>query len=139
MTTSVSNTAPPAAAALESARKIYGRGTNAVAALDSIDVAFARGTFTAVMGPSGSGKSTLLHCAAGLDRLTDGTARLAGTDLAGLSEAALTRLRRTRIGFVFQAFNLVSCAERPRRTSCCRRDWHMSGRTADGWPRWSLA
>ena len=107
MTTSVSNAAPPAAA-LESARKIYGRGANAVPALDSIDVAFARGTFTAVMGPSGSGKSTLLHCAAGLDRLTEGTVRLAGTDLAGMSEAALTRLRRTRIGFVFQSFNLVS-------------------------------
>jgi putative ABC transport system ATP-binding protein len=73
-----------------------------------VDIAFDPGTFTAVMGPSGSGKSTLLHCAAGLDRLTDGTALLAGTDLAGLSEAALTRLRRSRVGFVFQAFNLVS-------------------------------
>jgi putative ABC transport system ATP-binding protein len=99
---------PQPAAALISARKVYGRGSNAVSALASVDIAFDPGTFTAVMGPSGSGKSTLLHCAAGLDRLTDGTALLAGTDLAGLSEAALTRLRRTRVGFVFQAFNLVS-------------------------------
>ncbi len=101
-------TTPTPAAALISARKIYGRGSNSVPALGSVDIAFARGTFTAVMGPSGSGKSTLLHCAAGLDRLTEGTASLAGTDLAGLSETALTRLRRTRVGFVFQAFNLVS-------------------------------
>jgi putative ABC transport system ATP-binding protein len=87
---------------------VYGRGDSAVVALDGVDVDFGAGTFTAVMGPSGSGKSTLLHCAAGLDRPSDGTVRLADTDLAGLSETALTRLRRTRIGFVFQAFNLVS-------------------------------
>ena len=104
-----SNAAPAnVAAALRAVRKVYGRGSTAVRALDTVDIDFHRGTFTAVMGPSGSGKSTLLHCAAGLDRPSDGTVWLAGADLAGLSETALTRLRRTRIGFVFQAFNLVS-------------------------------
>jgi putative ABC transport system ATP-binding protein len=98
---------PGAAVALRGVRKVYGRGGRAVRALDGVDVDFYGGTFTAVMGPSGSGKSTLLHCAAGLDRPTAGAAWLAGTDLTGLSETALTRLRCTRIGFVFQAFNLV--------------------------------
>jgi putative ABC transport system ATP-binding protein len=93
---------------LRGVQKVFGRNGSAVYALASIDVAFATGTFTAVMGPSGSGKSTLLHCAAGLDRPTAGTVLLAGTDLAQLSETALTKQRRTRIGFVFQAFNLVS-------------------------------
>ena len=92
---------------LRGVRKVHGRGGSAVRALDIGDIDFFSGTFTAVMGPSGSGKSTLLHCAAGLDRPTDGTVRLAGTDLAQLSETALTKQRRTRIGFVFQAFNLV--------------------------------
>jgi putative ABC transport system ATP-binding protein len=96
-----------AAVSVRGLRKVYGRGDSAVVALDGVDADFGAGTFTAVMGPSGSGKSTLLHCAAGLDRPSAGTVRLAGTDLAGLSETALTRLRRTRIGFVFQAFNLV--------------------------------
>ena len=98
---------PGAAVALRAVRKVYGHGSRAVRALDGVDVDFCGGTFTAVMGPSGSGKSTLLHCAAGLDRPTAGVVWLAGTDLAGLSETALTRLRRTRIGFVFQAFNLI--------------------------------
>jgi ABC-type lipoprotein export system ATPase subunit len=97
-----------AAVAMRAVRKTYGRNGSQVRALDSIDIDFHTGTFTAVMGPSGSGKSTLLHCAAGLDRPTDGTVTLAGTDLAKLSETGLTKLRRTRIGFVFQAFNLVS-------------------------------
>ena len=96
------------AVALRGVRKVYGRGGSAVRALDGIDVDLIGGTFTAVMGPSGSGKSTLLHCAAGLDRPTEGTVTLARQDLAGLSETGLTKLRRTRIGFVFQAFNLVS-------------------------------
>jgi putative ABC transport system ATP-binding protein len=95
------------AVALRGVRKVYGRGGSAVRALDVGDIDFHGGTFTAVMGPSGSGKSTLLHCAAGLDRPTAGTVTLAGTDLAKLSETALTKQRRTRIGFVFQAFNLV--------------------------------
>jgi len=96
-----------AAVALRGIRRTYGRNGSTVRALDGVDVDFMAGTFTAVMGPSGSGKSTLLHCAAGLDRPTAGAVTLAGTDLAVLSETALTKLRRTHIGFVFQAFNLV--------------------------------
>jgi putative ABC transport system ATP-binding protein len=102
---------PGVAVALRGVRKVYGRGGSAVTALggtDGVDIDFFAGTFTAVMGQSGSGKSTLLHCAAGLDRPSAGTVWLAGADLAQLSETALTKLRRTRIGFVFQAFNLVS-------------------------------
>jgi putative ABC transport system ATP-binding protein len=97
-----------AAVSLRGVQKVYGRGGVAVRALDGVDIDFRAGTFTAVMGQSGSGKSTLLQCAAGLDRPTAGSVTLAGTDLAGLSETPLTRLRRTRIGFVFQAYNLVS-------------------------------
>ncbi|MFJ8588603.1 ABC transporter ATP-binding protein [Streptomyces sp. NPDC093595] len=78
-----------------------------VRALDGVDLAFRTGTFTAVMGPSGSGKSTLLQCAAGLDRPTSGRVEIDGVDLSGLSERRLTLLRRERIGFVFQAFNLL--------------------------------
>ncbi|MEU5220887.1 ABC transporter ATP-binding protein [Streptomyces sp. NPDC020807] len=78
-----------------------------VRALDGVDLDFAAGTFTAVMGPSGSGKSTLLQCAAGLDRPTSGTVEIGGTALEGLSERGLTLLRRDRIGFVFQSFNLL--------------------------------
>jgi putative ABC transport system ATP-binding protein len=99
---------PHAAVSLRAVHKTYGRNGSAVRALGGVDIDFLGGTFTAVMGPSGSGKSTLLQCAAGLDRPTSGTVWLAGTDLAGLSESALTKLRRARIGFVFQAFNLVS-------------------------------
>src|SRR3712207_5698069 len=87
--------------------KVYGRGATSVTALDKVSIALARGSFTAVMGPSGSGKSTFLHCAAGLDRPTTGTVRLGDTDLSKLKEAALTQLRRERIGFVFQAYNLL--------------------------------
>jgi putative ABC transport system ATP-binding protein len=78
-----------------------------VIALDGVSVGFAAGTFTAIMGPSGSGKSTLLQCAAGLDRPDSGTVVVGGTDLGRLGEAGLARLRRARIGFVFQAFNLL--------------------------------
>ena len=92
---------------LDGVRKVYGRGSASVAALDGVTIAFRPGSFTAVMGPSGSGKSTFLHCAAGLDRPTSGTVTVAGTDLAALRENALTRMRRERIGFVFQAFNLL--------------------------------
>jgi len=97
-----------AAITLQGVRKTYGRGDSAVRALDGVDIDFHAGTFTAVMGPSGSGKSTLLQCAAGLDRPDAGSVWLAGTDLSTLSETALTKMRRTRVGFVFQAFNLVS-------------------------------
>jgi len=93
--------------ALRDVRKVYGRGEGAVVALDGVSVRLAAGSFTAVMGPSGSGKSTFLNVAAGLDRPTAGTVALAGTDLDRLSERRLTILRRERIGFVFQAFNLM--------------------------------
>jgi putative ABC transport system ATP-binding protein len=92
---------------LESVRKVYTRGDNTVAALAGVTVGFRPGTFTAVMGPSGSGKSTLLHCAAGLDTPTAGQVYLEGTELSSLSEKKLTLLRRDRIGFIFQAFNLM--------------------------------
>ncbi|GIG61531.1 ABC transporter ATP-binding protein [Longispora fulva] len=104
----MTNSATPEAVQLWSVRRTYGSGDNAVTALDGVTLAFPTGTFTAVMGPSGSGKSTLLHCAAGLDRPTDGTVVVAGTDLGPLSEHALTLLRRDGVGFVFQSFNLVS-------------------------------
>jgi putative ABC transport system ATP-binding protein len=87
--------------------KIYGEGAAAVRALDAISAEFTAGQFTAIMGPSGSGKSTLLHCLAGLDRLTSGEVLLGDVRLGGLSDKAMTLLRRDRIGFVFQAFNLV--------------------------------
>ena len=87
--------------------KVYGTGATAVRALDGISADFTAGEFTAIMGPSGSGKSTLLHCLAGLDRLTEGRVLLGEVDLGSLSDKAMTLLRRERIGFVFQAFNLV--------------------------------
>jgi putative ABC transport system ATP-binding protein len=87
--------------------KIYGKGVTAVRALDGISADFAAGKFTAIMGPSGSGKSTLLHCLAGLDRLTEGRVLVGEIDLGSLDDKAMTLLRRERIGFVFQAFNLV--------------------------------
>jgi putative ABC transport system ATP-binding protein len=99
--------APAPAVVLHEARKVYGRGEGAVVALDGVSVALAPGSFTAIMGPSGSGKSTFLNLAAGLDRPTSGSVMLAGASLAELSEQRLTILRRERIGFVFQAFNLL--------------------------------
>jgi putative ABC transport system ATP-binding protein len=87
--------------------KVYGRGETVVRALDGVNVDFAAGTFTAIMGPSGSGKSTLLHVLAGLDQLTSGRTFIGDTDLTRLSDKRLTALRRDRIGFIFQAFNLV--------------------------------
>ncbi|MEV8018902.1 ABC transporter ATP-binding protein [Streptomyces sp. NPDC086554] len=88
---------------LTAVRRLY----RDVTALDGVDLQLASGTFTAIMGPSGSGKSTLLQCAAGLDRPTSGTVEVGGTELTGLSERRLTLLRRDRIGFVFQSFNLL--------------------------------
>ncbi|QGN49062.1 ABC transporter ATP-binding protein [Micromonospora sp. WMMD558] len=85
----------------------YGTGPAAVVALDSVDVDFAAGAFTAIMGPSGSGKSTLLHCLAGLDRADAGTVHVGTADLGRLDDRGLTLLRRDRIGFVFQSFNLL--------------------------------
>src|ERR1700712_2384808 len=87
--------------------KSYGQGDNAVRAVDDISADFPRGTFTAVMGPSGSGKSTLMHCLAGLDSVTSGRTFIGDVDLTALSDDQLTALRRDRIGFVFQSFNLL--------------------------------
>src|ERR1700689_2303132 len=98
--------AAPAAQAVD-LRKTYGTGQAVVHALAGVTVTFERGRFTAVMGPSGSGKSTLMHCMAGLDRPTAGHCFVGGLDIGTLDDAGLTQLRRDRIGFVFQAFNLV--------------------------------
>ena len=87
--------------------KVYGSGETAVRALDGVTVSFPQGRMTAIMGPSGSGKSTLMHCCAGLDTVTSGSIRLGDVELQGLSDKALTLLRRDRIGFIFQAFNLI--------------------------------
>ncbi|MFF5531322.1 ABC transporter ATP-binding protein [Streptomyces cinerochromogenes] len=92
---------------LDSVSRLYGGSKNRVTALDNVSISLERGTFTAVMGPSGSGKSTFLHCAAGLDRPTSGSVHLDGVDIGSLREKALTKFRRERIGFVFQAFNLL--------------------------------
>lgn len=88
-------------------QKVYGVGDTAIAALKGIDVTFARNEFTAIMGPSGSGKSTLMHCMAGLDAATAGTVLLGNTDLSKLGDKAMTNVRRDRLGFIFQSFNLV--------------------------------
>jgi len=92
---------------LRGVSRVYGRGPAAVRAVDDVTIEFPRGGWTAVMGPSGSGKSTLLHCAAGLERVDAGQVLLGDTDLTAASDRALTALRRDRIGFVFQSFNLI--------------------------------
>jgi putative ABC transport system ATP-binding protein len=94
--------------------KVYGSGDTAVRALDGVTAAFAQGQFTAIMGPSGSGKSTLMHCLAGLDTPTAGSVRIGGTELSGLSDKQLTLLRRQRVGFVFQSFNMLTAAQNIR-------------------------
>jgi putative ABC transport system ATP-binding protein len=95
------------AAGAVDATKVYGKGDSVVRALDGINVGFEAGRFTAIMGPSGSGKSTLMHCVAGLDDLTSGAVYIGDRDLTTMSDRKLTKLRRDRVGFVFQAFNLV--------------------------------
>ncbi|WP_307664828.1 ABC transporter ATP-binding protein [Streptomyces sp. V1I1] len=97
----------PLAARARALTKAYGSGETTVLALDAVDVDIARGRFTAVMGPSGSGKSTLMHCLAGLDTVSAGQVWLGDTEITGLKDRELTRLRRDRIGFMFQAFNLL--------------------------------
>jgi putative ABC transport system ATP-binding protein len=86
---------------------VYGSGDSEVRALDGINVSFEKGKFTAIMGPSGSGKSTLMHCIAGLDSLTSGSVFIGDTNLSSLNDKQLTELRREKVGFVFQAFNLI--------------------------------
>ena len=89
------------------AYKIYGKEQTEVRALNGVNIDFEKGVFTAIMGPSGSGKSTLLHCAAGLDKLTTGSAMIGNTDLGLIKDRELTMLRRKKVGFIFQSFNLV--------------------------------
>ncbi|MFZ4721121.1 MAG: ABC transporter ATP-binding protein, partial [Ilumatobacteraceae bacterium] len=96
-----------AAAGAIDAQKVYGSGDSEVRALDGVTVSFDQGRFTAIMGPSGSGKSTLMHCLAGLDSLTGGEVYIGDTYLATLNDRQLTELRRTAVGFIFQAYNLV--------------------------------
>ena len=106
MTSSLSTTSTVAAAATD-AYKIYGKGDSEVRALDGVTVQFETGRFTAIMGPSGSGKSTLMHCLAGLDTLTSGSVTIGDTNLSTLDDNELTKLRRTAVGFIFQAYNLI--------------------------------
>jgi putative ABC transport system ATP-binding protein len=115
----------------EAVTKVYGKGDTAVRALDGVSLAIPAGRFTAIMGPSGSGKSTLMHVMAGLDTLTSGRVFLGDVDLSTLSEKELTRLRRDRIGFVFQAFNLLPMLS-ARENITLPLD--LAGRKADaGW------
>ncbi|OEV12593.1 hypothetical protein AN218_07505 [Streptomyces nanshensis] len=115
MTTTYSSRVPaaaPAPAGVAAARatdlsKVYGQGETKVVALDAVSVEFQQAQFTAIMGPSGSGKSTLMHCMAGLDSVTGGSALIGDTELTKLKDKKLTQLRRDRIGFIFQAYNLL--------------------------------
>lgn len=107
MTTSSTIAPGTAAARMQQGVKTYGSGDTTVQALDGIDVTFEQGRFTAIMGPSGSGKSTLLHCTAGLDELTSGNVYIGDVALTSLNDKELTLLRREKVGFVFQAFNLI--------------------------------
>ena len=100
-------TAPATIASTTDLHRTYGEGQAAVHALRGVTISFPTGQFTAIMGPSGSGKSTLMHCLAGLDTLTSGSVRLGDTELGSMDDKHLTRLRRDRLGFVFQAFNLL--------------------------------
>ncbi|HZD37659.1 MAG TPA: ABC transporter ATP-binding protein, partial [Actinomycetes bacterium] len=113
---------------VEGVSKVYGRGAGAVQALRGVSIALPYGTFTAVMGPSGSGKSTLLQTAAGLDRPTGGRAWIGAVELSKLSQTRLTELRRDRVGFVFQAFNLVPSLTVEQNVTLPLR---LAGRRAD--------
>jgi len=119
------------AAKAEDVWRVYGEGEARVVALRGVSASFGRGEFTAIMGPSGSGKSTLMHCLAGLDTVTRGTIEIGDTALNGLGDKALTRLRRDRIGFVFQQFNLL-----PTLTAAenIRLPLDIAGRKPD--PQW---
>ncbi len=109
MTATTPSGAPPTVSAARAAglTKVYGHGDTAVKALDDVTIDFAAGEFSAIMGPSGSGKSTLMHCMAGLDRVTAGQVYIGDTELSQLHDKELTRLRRDKVGFIFQAYNLV--------------------------------
>ncbi|MEU8959754.1 ABC transporter ATP-binding protein [Streptomyces sp. NPDC048518] len=106
-TTPFATRATAVAARATELSKVYGQGETQVVALDRVSVDFGQGEFTAIMGPSGSGKSTLMHCVAGLDSFSSGSVRLGETELSTLKDKQLTKLRRDKIGFIFQAFNLL--------------------------------
>lgn len=119
------------AARVENATKIYGEGATEVRALDDLTIAFPEGEFTAIMGPSGSGKSTLLHCVAGLDDLSSGSAFIGDVRLGDLNDKQLTLLRREKVGFVFQAFNLIPTLDAAENITL---PVDIAGRDAD--PAW---
>jgi putative ABC transport system ATP-binding protein len=123
--------APKLAAGAKRASKVYGAGDTAVAALDDLSLDLPAGQFTAIMGPSGSGKSTLMHCLAGLDTLTGGQVFIGATDLASLSDRERTILRRDRLGFVFQSFNLLPTLTAAENITLPA---DLAGRTVD--PAW---
>ncbi|QES42027.1 MULTISPECIES: ABC transporter ATP-binding protein [Streptomyces] len=106
-TTPFATRATAVAARATDLSKVYGQGETQVVALDHVSVDFGQGEFTAIMGPSGSGKSTLMHCVAGLDSFSSGSVRIGETELSTLKDKQLTKLRRDKIGFIFQAFNLL--------------------------------
>ncbi|GAA2283580.1 ABC transporter ATP-binding protein [Streptomyces ruber] len=106
-TTSIAGRATAVAARATDLSKVYGQGETRVIALDRVSVDFGQAEFTAIMGPSGSGKSTLMHCVAGLDSFSSGSVRIGDTELGSLKDKQLTKLRRDKIGFIFQAFNLL--------------------------------
>ncbi|MDC7120851.1 ABC transporter ATP-binding protein [Cellulomonas fimi] len=122
-------TTPAPAAVASGVVKTYGHGTTEVRALDGVDLTISAGQLTAVMGPSGSGKSTLMHAMAGLDAVDAGSIRLGGTELTDLSEKQRTLLRRERLGFVFQSFNLVPSLTAAENIALPLR---LAGRTPDG-------
>ncbi|MFE5908241.1 ABC transporter ATP-binding protein [Streptomyces wedmorensis] len=142
MADTTTETRTATAARADDLHRAYGRGAATVHALRGVSVAFAPGTFTAVMGPSGSGKTTLLHCLAGMDRPTRGTVRWDDTEVSRLPERKLAELRRIRVGFVFQAFNLMPAmtvaqnVELPGRLAGARPD---RGRVLDALARVGLA
>jgi putative ABC transport system ATP-binding protein len=123
--------AEPVAARADGVWKVYGDAEARVVALRDVSASFERGRFTAIMGPSGSGKSTLMHCLAGLDTVSRGSVHIGGTEVSGLKDKALTRLRRERVGFIFQQFNLL-----PTLTAAenIRLPLDIAGRKPD--PQW---
>jgi putative ABC transport system ATP-binding protein len=111
--------------------KVYGEGPGAVQALDRVTISFDSGMLAAIMGPSGSGKSTLMHCLAGLDTVTSGSVMIGDRELSGLSDRALTLLRRDRVGFIFQSFNLLPALTAEQNITL---PLELAGRRPD--PRW---
>ena len=124
-------TATVAAARMTDGTKVYGSDDTEVRALDGVTVDFEQGKFTAIMGPSGSGKSTLMHCVAGLDDLTSGSVHIGNVELGSLSDRNLTLLRRDKVGFVFQAYNLLPTLTAAENTTL---PLDLAGRRPDsGW------